>query len=165
LERVALMLLAALALAGCGRKSEKPPVGEAPAAIRPNVVVLAADTLVIDGKHYKLSNAFAPEPVPDARCWAEALAAKQATRTAAAMVAHAASIQAHPTGGVDEYARVLAKIDIDGADLGQTLFEQGLAARPAKGRFEWCNPISRGDPGAPNVMTMMELAPGPAPGQ
>src|SRR6185503_11658627 len=100
-------------------------------------------------------NAFGPEPVPDARCWAEALAAKQATRTVAAMVGRAASIQAHPTGGVDEYDRVFAKIDIDGADLGQTLFEQGLAARPAKGRFEWCNPISRADSGAPNVTTMM----------
>ena len=165
MARAALILLAALALAGCGRKSEKPPIGEAPAAIRPHVVVLAADILVIDDKHYKLSNAFAPEPVPDARCWAEALAAKQATRTVAAMVGRAASVQAHPTGGVDEYDRTLAKVDIDGADLGQTLFEQGLAARPEKGRFEWCSPISRGDPGAPDVMTMMELAPGPAPGQ
>jgi hypothetical protein len=165
LSRAALILLAALAMAGCGRKSEKPPISEEPAAIRPNVVVLAADTLVIGGKHYKLSNAFGPEPVPDARCWAEALAAKQATRTVAAMVGRAASVQAHPTGGVDEYDRIFAKIDIDGADLGQMLFEQGLAARPAHGRFEWCNPISQGDPGAPNVTTMMELAPGPAPGQ
>jgi hypothetical protein len=165
LSRAVLILLAVLAVAGCGRKPQPPPVGEAPAAIRPHVVVLAADILVIDGKHVKLSNAFGPEPVPDARCWAEALAAKQAVRTVAAMVDRAASVQVHPTGGVDEYNRTLAKVDIDGADLGQTLFNEGLAARPLGKRFEWCNPVSRNETGAPDLLKMMELAPGPAPGQ
>jgi endonuclease YncB( thermonuclease family) len=164
LSRAILIVIAVAAAAGCERKPP-PPVGEAPAVIRPHVVVLAADILVIDGKHVKLSNAFGPEPVPDARCWAEALAAKQAVRTVAAMVERAASVQAHPTGGVDEYNRTLAKVDIDGADLGETLFKEGIAARPPGKRFEWCGPISRNDPGSPNVLTMMELAPGPAPGK
>jgi len=127
--------------------------------------VLNADVLVIEGKHYRLANGFAPQPVPDARCWAEGVAAKQAARVVAAMVDQAAQVQAIPTGGVDEYNRTLATIRVDGADLGQVLFEQGLAARPAKGRFEWCNPVSRNDPGAPEVFSMMELSPGRAPGQ
>jgi endonuclease YncB( thermonuclease family) len=165
LPRAILIVMAVAAVAACERKPPPPPVADAPAATRPHVVVLAAHILVIDGKHVRLSNAFGPEPVPDARCWAEALAAKQAIRTVAAIVDRAASVQVHPTGGVDEYNRILAKVDIDGADLGQTLFREGLAARSEGRRFEWCNPISRNDPGAPNLLTMMELAPGPAPGQ
>jgi hypothetical protein len=166
LLRAVMIFVAVLTVTGCDRKPAPAPPGEAPAAvIRPHVVVLAADILVIDGKHVKLSNAFGPEPVPDARCWAEAVAAKQAVRTVAAMVDRAASVRIQPTGGVDDFNRTLAKVEIDGADLGEALFQEGLAARPAGKRFEWCNPISRNEEGAPNVLTMMELAPGPAPGQ
>src|SRR5689334_3277702 len=112
MSRSALILLAAVTLAGCDRRPKPPPVADTPAVVRPHVVVLAADILVIDGKHVKLSNAFGPEPVPDARCWAEALAAKQAIRTVAAMMDRAASVQAHPTGKVDEFNRELAKVDV-----------------------------------------------------
>jgi endonuclease YncB( thermonuclease family) len=163
--RALLTVALALSLLGCERRSAPPLPIEASAAVRPKVTVLNADILVIEGKHYRLANAFAPEPVPDARCWAEALAAKQATRVVAGLVDQAASVQASPTGGVDDYNRTLATIHVDGADLGDVLFKQGLAARPGKGRFEWCNPISRNDPGAPEVFSMMELSPGRAPGQ
>ena len=166
MSRAVLISIAVLSFASCERKPAPPPVGEASTApVKAHVTVLAADILVIDGKHVRLSSAFGPEPVPDARCWAEALAAKQATRTVAAMVDRAASVQAHPTGAVDDYNRALATVTIDGADLGQTLFDEGLAARPAGPRFEWCNPISRNELGAPPLLKMMELAPGPAPGQ
>jgi endonuclease YncB( thermonuclease family) len=160
-----LILLAAVALSSCDRRPKPPPVADVPTAVRPHVVVLAADTLVIDGKHVKLSNAFGPMPVPDARCWAEALAAKQAVRTVAAMMDRAATVQVHPTGQVDDFNRTLAKVDVDGADLGELLYREGIAARATGKRFEWCDPVSRNEPGAPNVLTMMELTPGPAPGQ
>ena len=164
MSRTVSIILALAALAGCDRPKPA-PVADVPAAVRPHVVVLAADILVVDGKHVKLSNAFGPEPVPDARCWAEALAAKQAIRTVSAMMDRAATVQVHPTGKVDEFNRELAKVDVDGADLGELLYAQGLAARSTGRRFEWCDPVSRGDANAPNILTMMELTPGPAPGQ
>jgi endonuclease YncB( thermonuclease family) len=165
MSRAILALTAASLLAGCGRKPEPPTAAQAPPSLKPAVTVLNADVLVIQGKHYRLANGYAPQPVPDARCWAEAIAARQATRVVADMVAHAGSVTATPTGDEDEYARAYAIIHIDGADLGQVLFRDGLAAQPPKGRFEWCDPISRNEAGAPNVFSMMELAPGRAPGR
>jgi endonuclease YncB( thermonuclease family) len=163
MQRLLMLACAALALQACFRKPEPPPESQAPALIKAKVTVLNADVLVIDGKHYALANGFAPQPVPDARCWAEATAAKQATRTVAAMVERAGSVEATPTGAKDSYNRDLATIRLDGADLGDVLFKEGLAARPTKGRFEWCDPISRRGEGAPDVFSMMEMTPGPAP--
>jgi len=163
MQRVTLAALAALSVQACGKKAEPLPVADAPTAVKPRVAVLNADVLVIEGKHFRLANAYAPQPVPDAHCWAEASAAKQATRQVAAMVARAATVNAELTGEKDSYNRDLATVRIDGADLGDVLFKDGLVARPGKGRFEWCDPVSQGGDGSPGVLSMMEVAPGPAP--
>ncbi|HET9160611.1 MAG TPA: hypothetical protein VFN88_08365, partial [Caulobacteraceae bacterium] len=164
MSRATLVLAVLAMLAACGRKSEPPPAQSAAPTLKPAVTVLNADVLVIQGKHYRLANGYAPQPVPDARCWAEAVAARQATRVVADMVSRAGAVTAQSTGGEDEYARIFAKISIDGTDLGDVLFKDGLAARPPGGRrFEWCDPISRNGSGAPDVFSMMELAPGRAP--
>lgn len=163
--RLCLAIGAMFFVTACGRP---PPAREAPPEVpppRPTVTVLNADILVVDGLHVRLSNAFAPEQVPDARCWAEALAAKQAKRTVQAMIDRAAAIAVTPSGTTDEFNRTLARVTLDGADLGDLLFEEGLAARPKKGRFEWCNPLSRKDDGAPRLWSMIELAPGKPPGE
>lgn len=158
--RLAASVALVLALGACGRgKPQPPPPGEAVGQVRPTVTVVNADAYVIDGKHVRLARAFAPEPVPHARCWAEALAAKQAARVVQAMFDRAARIDVQPTGGADEYARAYAKVRLDGADLGEILFHEGLVARPPKGRFEWCNPLSRDDAGAPDLWSVMELSP------
>jgi len=162
MHRIVVAALVVLALQACDKRPA-PPVAEAPSAVRPKVTTLNADVLVIDGKHYRLANAYAPQPMPDARCWAEAAAAKQATRVVSAMVGRAANVETTPTGKKDEYDRDLATIRIDGADLGEILFKDGLAARPTTGHFDWCGPVSRGDTGAPDVFSMMEVTPGPAP--
>lgn len=157
---VALLLVGA-----CERRPEpqpSAPAAQAPPAFKANVTVLNADVLVIDGKHLRLG-VYAPQPVPDARCWAEALAAKQATRTVAAMVQRATTVTSTLTGKVDEYDRAYANVLLDGADLGQTLIAEGMAAEPHDSRFEWCDPVSRNEPGAPKITTMMETSPGRAP--
>lgn len=175
---IACAVLSALlsSLAACDRNPKPPPpgadLGPAPApykAQKPVVTVLNADQLVIEGKHVRLAGVYAPQPVPDAHCWAEAAAAKLATRQVAGMVEHAASVTYTATGGVDDYERALAKVQIDGADLGEVLVKEGLAARPtkpiARGAFEWCGSISRNEAGAPDVFSMMEMTPGRAPGR
>ena len=70
------------------------------------------------------------------------------------LIEHARSFEMKPTGGMDTYNRTLALVDIDGADLGDILYEQGLAARPVEPRFDWCQPISKQSDGAPKISTL-----------
>jgi len=149
-------LAGTLLLVACGpAKAPAPAPGREPPGIVDRVKVLNADILVVDGRHLRLSNAFAPEGVPKARCWAEAVAARQGTLAVQNMVRTAHAISVTPTGGRDEYDRFLATISLDGVDLGQTLFAEGLAAQPPKGRFPWCEPLSAAGPGAPSLDALL----------
>lgn len=152
----ALGLIVAAALAGC---SPAEPQAPAPAREPPGIVdrvkVLNADILVVDGAHLRLSNAFAPEGVPNARCWAEAVAARQGMLAVQAMVRSAHAIAVKPTGGRDEYDRIYATVSLDGVDLGQTLYDEGIAAQPPKGRFAWCEPLSTAGEGPPSLSAIL----------
>lgn len=162
MRRVAGLALAAglvASLAGCKQPAplladDKPP----PVAVVDRVQVLSADTLIIDKKSVRLANAFAPEPIPQARCWAEATASNEATEAVRAMVRAARTVDVRTVGGADEYNRAFSLVALDGLDLGQTLYDRGLAARPGetRRRFEWCNPISQQDPGAPTISSLMK---------
>src|SRR3569623_1979456 len=74
---LAAALLAAPALTACD-KPEEALKAEAPPSITAHVRVLDADVLVIDGQHLRLANAYGPESLLHARCWAESLAADHA---------------------------------------------------------------------------------------
>ena len=151
---------AAVCLAGCGR-GEQPGLkrGEATPSIAERVSVLSGDTFVVDGRHVRLANAFAPEPIPQARCWAEAIAAKQTARVVQQMMREAGAIEVKPTGARDSYNREFAVVTLDGIDLGQALYEDGMAGQPGTKRFPWCDPISQQADGAPTVYSLMELKP------
>lgn len=140
----------ALATGACGRDDPPLASGPQPPSIAYRVWVIEGDALIVDGRHIRLSNAYAPASVPSARCWAEALASKFAIQQVKEMIRTASRIEVMPTGGRDEYNRVYAQVKLDGLDLGETLYHQGLAAQPPKGRFEWCNGISQGGAGAPD---------------
>lgn len=149
---------AALALGGCARREE--PVRErvrTGPSVAERVRVLNADVFVVDGQHIRLAEAYAPQPIPDARCWAEALAAKQATIEVRGLMSEADSIELAPTGRRDEYNRIVAKVSLGGVDLARTLYDLGLAAQKAEGRFGWCEPISKGEAGAPPLRAMMDF--------
>ncbi|MNY80174.1 hypothetical protein D3C86_2211070 [compost metagenome] len=48
---------------------------------------------------------------------------------------------------------------VDGVDLGQLMFETGLASRRSTGRdnrFPWCEPISAKAPDAPVVGALLD---------
>ncbi len=56
-----------------------------------------------------------------------------ARRAVVRMVANADRVEAIPTGRRDRYGRVVARIELDGRDLGEALIAQRLA-RPWRGR-------------------------------
>jgi endonuclease YncB( thermonuclease family) len=147
------LALAGMLLLGCEPK-QAALSATPPPSITDRVRVLDADVLIIDGKHVKLANAYAPETLLHARCWAESLASDRAAGYVRDLVEHARSFDLKPTGQTDTYNRTLALVDIDGADLGDILFQQGLAARPVEPRFDWCQPISKEAPGAPKISTL-----------
>jgi len=155
--RILAAALALAALAAC-QKAEAPLQATAPASIADHVRVLDADVLVIDGKHVRLANAYAPEALLHARCWAESLASDRAAGYVKALVERGRTYAFRPTGATDDYGRSYGLMTIDGADLGDTLYEAGLASRPSTPRFDWCGPISQKAQGAPKISSLYNLA-------
>ncbi|RAK59593.1 nuclease [Phenylobacterium hankyongense] len=131
--------LITLTLMAC---APRPPLyAEAPPPPVDQVEVVNADALVVNGQHVRLSDAAAPQPVPEARCWAEALAARQARRATQQLTATARHVSVTVTGGRDQYDRVLGRVAVDGVDLAQTLIAQGMAM-PSQPSFDWCGSVS-----------------------
>lgn len=152
--RSILAVLALAALSACS-KPEKPLANTPPPSITGQVRVLDADVLIVEGKHVHLANAYAPESLLHARCWAESMASDHAAEFVKDLVAHARSYAFKPTGEIDGYNRAVGYLTIDGADLGDILYNQGLAARPSKPRFDWCAPISQKAEGAPRISSLL----------
>ncbi|MBO9558426.1 MAG: nuclease [Caulobacter sp.] len=153
------VLALAVLTAACQKTPDPPSSISLPPGLGDRVRVLSADALVIDGKHVRLANAYAPQGIPDARCWAEAAAAKQATLWVRGHMRDARDVTVQPTGGFDEFHRELAVVQVDGVDLGQLMFENGLASRRSTGRdnrFPWCEPISAKAPDAPIVGSLLD---------
>ena len=151
--------LVAVALAACQpsappRSKSAPRAGPTPAE---RISVVQADVLVVDGEHIRLANAYAPQPLPHARCWAEAVAAKQATALVQEIVRNARTVSVERIAGRDEYERSIAHVVFDRQDLGDTLRGEGFAAATGLKRFEWCNGVSQGDAGAPDVRALWVL--------
>lgn len=146
-------LVGGLLLSACEPKTQ-PVTAVQPPSISARVRVLDADVLIIDGRHVALANAYPPETLLHSRCWAESIAADRALAFVKDLVEHARSIDFTPNGHTDKYNRAMGLVSIDGADLGDTLYRQGLAARVVEPRFDWCQPISKQAEGAPNISTL-----------
>ena len=152
---VALAL--ALSLAACD-PPEKSLVHHQPVSGANRVLILNADTLVIDGRHVHLSNASAPQTTLHSRCWAEALLANTEIAYVRDLINRTTSIQFKPTGQVDGYDRDLGMVSLDGMDLGDDLYQHGMAARLTEPRFDWCQPISQKAEGAPPFSAVINLS-------
>jgi endonuclease YncB( thermonuclease family) len=146
-------LALALVLTAC--KQADPPLKAEPLpSITGHVRVLDADVLIIDGQHLRLANAYGPESLLHARCWAESIAADHAAEYVRQLVDRAATYAFELNGKTDDYGRKYATVSIDGADLGDILYGQGLASRPSIPRFDWCQPISQKAEGAPKISSL-----------
>jgi endonuclease YncB( thermonuclease family) len=154
---IAAAMALASTLAACDRP-EPPLKASAPPSITAQVRVLDADVLVIAGQHVRLANAYAPESMLHARCWAESLASDHAAAFVKDLVQRARTYEFKPTGDTDEYGRTYGLVSFDGADLGDMLYNTGLASRPAKPRFDWCGPISKQAEGAPKIASLYNFS-------
>ncbi len=154
-----MILVLAVLVAACQKTPDPPSSILPPPGLGDRVRVLSADAMVIDGAHVRLANAYAPQGVPDARCWAEATAAQTTLAWVREKMKAAREIAVEPGTGFDEFHRQLAVVKLDGVDLGQEMFENGLAARRTdglNGRFSWCEPISGKATGAPTVNSLLD---------
>jgi hypothetical protein len=149
-------VLALLAACDQQRMAEPTKASATELTVASRVMVLAGDTLVIDGKHVQLANAVAPQGIPSARCWAEALAAKHAVQYVKRLLLEAQGIEVLPTGEVDGHGRTVATVSLDGLDLGRTLFDNGAAAQPSDGVFRWCEGFSQESDGGPTFSSLNE---------
>lgn len=96
-------------------------------------VVVDGDTLRDGSERYRVENIDAPERGARAECAGERALAETATAYVTNWVSSARRVEAALTGRRDRYGRVVARIAIDGADLGERLMARGLA-QPWRGR-------------------------------
>lgn len=97
-------------------------------------VVVDGDTLRdAAGERYRVENIDAPERGGRAECAEERALAEASHAYVQAWVAGARQVEAIPVGRRDRYGRVVARIEIDGVDLGERLIARGLA-QPWRGR-------------------------------
>jgi endonuclease YncB( thermonuclease family) len=147
----ALVLLTALALLpACARRA--PLFAEAaPAGPAASVAVLQSDVLVINGEAVHLADAVTPQPSPDARCTAEALAARQAALRLKSLASGTTTVTVTPTGVRDGSNRPYAHVLLDGEDPAHDLIVEGLAVAPGGKPFDWCGPVSASFPRAAHI--------------
>ena len=102
-------------------------------------IVVDGDTLH-DGRRdtYRVENIDAPERGHRAECTDERALAEAARAYLMEWVASARRVEALPSGRRDRYGRVVARIEIDGVDLGERLMARGLA-QPWRGhKADFC---------------------------
>ena len=132
-------------LSGC---APRPSLFAEAAATAPaaSVAVLQSDVLVIDGEAVHLADAVTPQPSPDARCAAEALAARQAALRLKTLARGVRTVSFTATGARDSANRRYGHVLLDGEDPAHDLIEDGLAVAPGGKPFDWCGPISASFP-------------------
>jgi len=129
---------------------------ELPAHLSPatNITVVQGDTIVVNGRHLRLASIVTPQPAPNAKCVAEAVAARQAHLRLVALSQGVQAVAIEPTGKVDGYGRTEANVLFDGHDPTSTLIEEGLALPAAPVRTDWCSPISNARPEAMRIAVL-----------
>ncbi len=96
-------------------------------------LVIDGDTLRDGDERYRVENIDAPERGGRAGCVAERELAEAARDYLRTWVSSARVVEAAPVGRRDRYGRIVARISIDGVDLGERLMARGLA-QPWRGR-------------------------------
>lgn len=115
----------------------KPPGRPIEAAI----TVVDGDTVRLSsGEKIRISNIDTPETPPRSRCAEEARLAQAATANLRRMVAGAKDVRFVPDWDRerDSYGRLLGRVVIDGADVGEAQIAAGLAQRWRGRRAWWC---------------------------
>jgi endonuclease YncB( thermonuclease family) len=113
-----------------------------------HVRVIDADTVRANGETYRLYGIDAPEAGARARCDAERELAEVASARLRERIAQAEDVIAIPAYDPrgrrvwprDRYGRRLARIEVDGSDVGSDLVAEGLAQPWPHGapKPDWC---------------------------
>ncbi len=101
-------------------------------------VVVDGDTLRVGQERYRVENIDAPERGRRAACIDERALGEAARAYVLEWIALAGRVEALTVGRRDRYGRVLARIEIDGADLGERLIAHGLARRWRGRKSNFC---------------------------
>lgn len=103
---------------------------------------LDGDTIVVQGEHVRILNIDAPE-IGHPKCDAELRLGLVAKRRMQALIeAGPVTLERGDKGRMkDRYGRSLARVMVNGQDVGETLISEGLARRWDGARHPWC-----GDP-------------------
>lgn len=104
-----------------------------------HIHMVDGDTAKLNGQSYRLVGFDTPETWKP-RCGFEKGLGQAATDRARVVVAKAGWVNFIVMPGKDKYGRGLARILINGKDLGDILIEEGLARKYTKGRRKsWCD--------------------------
>jgi len=111
--------------------------GEADA--RADCRAVDGDTIACGKTYVRIVNVDTPELGAHARCPAEAELAERARRfTAEQLAGSKIEIRPDPKRPRDRYGRTLARVVVDGIDLGEALVAAGLAREWDGKRRPWC---------------------------
>lgn len=102
-------------------------------------IVIDGDTLRDGEERYRVENIDAPERGHRALCAEERALAEAARTYLIDWVASARRVEAEPIGRRDRYGRVVARIEIDGVDLGERLMARGLAQPWRGAKSDFCS--------------------------
>lgn len=106
-------------------------------ALALQLVVVDGDTLKREGAYIRIENIDAPESGWRASCDAERMLAVKAAETLAALMKRG-EVKVVATG-VDRYGRTLARVSVDGEDVGERLVAAQVAAPWRGRRHDWCS--------------------------
>lgn len=112
---------------------------------RQNLAVIDGDSVLIDGREWRLLGFDTPEFV-DAKCEAEHRAGMFAKRRLTERIAAAKRIEMKFWGRVDSKHRAFGELLLDGRNVGDGMIEEGYARRYDGGQIKsWCAPGVRHD--------------------
>ncbi len=143
--RGTVFYISIIALGGCGAGTcdvNGTDCLEMPAS---QILAIDGDTYQIAGKRIRLAGWDSPETGQSAKCRREHDLGMQAEAQAKRLIGtgKTATLQLL---GEDQYQRAVARIWLDGTDIGELLFDEGLSLPTEKddviGQIDWCGPIS-----------------------
>lgn len=135
--------LATLAFALASQALEAPSRVEADTP--QHYLAIDGDTLLHrhSGQRYRVANIDTPEIGRSAQCAGERRLGETARGRVRALLANAGALRFEETGRTDDYGRIVARVLIDGRDLGAILVAEGMARTWRGRRQPWCDASGR----------------------
>ena len=105
-----------------------------------DVKVVDGDTIHLDGEKIRILGLDTPE-TNNPECLAEKLLGERATLYLERWIASAKTVEKRDEQGKDRYGRTLAKVYVDGVDVGGRLIAEGLATSWRGTQTDWCGEL------------------------